>query len=107
MSIQRAARTPYMSSFRAPSTEPRVPFLDVFQPLHKQPDDVLVIEGVVHVAARAPRTDEAPAAGQTQLMGNGGFADADAFGELMHAELVRARQRIKDAHARRVAEHLE
>src|SRR5262252_8642674 len=92
----------------APPPQPRHvrSLLDVLEPLREQSDDVLIVERVVDEPAVPPRTDESHAAQQPELMGDGRLADADTRRQLVDAEL-RARQRIEDADARRIAEHLE
>src|SRR5215831_12935631 len=92
----------------APPPQPRDvrPLFDVLEPLCEQADDVLIVERVVDEPAVPPWTDEAHAAQQPELMGDGRLADADTRRELVDAEL-RARQRVEDADARRIAEHLE
>src|SRR5262249_41910901 len=92
----------------APPPRPRGvgSLLDVLETLREEPDDVLIVERVVHEPPCPPRTDETHAAQQPQLMGDGRLADANVRGQVVDAEL-RARQRIENADARRVAEDLE
>src|SRR5215467_10168530 len=72
---------------------------DVFEALREEPDDVLVVECVVHESSVPPRAHETHAAQQAQLMGHGRLADADPRGEIVDAQLC-ARQGIQNADAR-------
>ena len=57
--------------------------------------DVLVVERVVDQPAGTARPDQAHAAKQAQLMGDGGLADADERGDVADAELA-AGQHVED-----------
>ena len=78
--------------------------LYVPQPLTKQREHVLVVKGVENHPAFAPRPDDAGVAQEAELMGDGRLGDAELSGEVADAELG-PRQRIKDSHTRRIAEH--
>ena len=80
--------------------------LDVRQRLCEQLENVVIVDRVVDQPPGAARPDEAHAAQQPQLVGDGRFADANERGNVADAELA-GRQGIEDAHARRIAEHAE
>jgi hypothetical protein len=82
------------------------PLLDVLEPLREKPDDVLVVEGVKDLLTRAPRADEAKAAKDSELMGDGGFAQAQKLSNVAHAKL-RPEDGVEDADTGRIAERLE
>jgi hypothetical protein len=85
---------------------PRRAFFDVLEPLGEETHDVLVVERVVHQPAVAPRTHQAHAPQQSELMRHGRLAQAQQRGEIADAQLG-ARERIEHADTRRIAEHLE
>jgi hypothetical protein len=78
----------------------------VFEPLREQADDVLVVERVEHEPAIAPRTHQAHAPQQSELMRNRRFAEAQERGEVADAQL-RARERVEHTDPCGIAEHLE
>jgi hypothetical protein len=84
----------------------RVSLLDVLKSLLEEPDDVLIVEGVVDKPAGPAWPDEAMIAQQAQLMRDGGFAEADVSRDVRDAHL-RARQGVEDADPCDVAEHTE
>ena len=83
----------------------RAPFLDVLEPLLEEANDVLIVEGVEHHSALPAGTNEPHAAKQTQLVGDGRFAQAEQTRDIADAEL-RPGERIKYANAGGIAEEL-
>ena len=67
---------------------------------------MVIVDRVVHEPAGAARTHEAHPAKQTQLMRDGGLADADERRDIAHAQFA-GRERVEDSDARRIAEHAE
>jgi hypothetical protein len=78
----------------------------VLEPLGKQTDDVLVVEGVEDQLAGAALADEARLAEETELMGNGRIRQSEEVGDVADAELG-AEEGIEDADAGGIGEHLE
>ena len=76
------------------------------QTLAEQRDDVAVVERVEHHAPFAARLDQPQVAQQAQLVRDGGLGHPDQRGEIADAQLA-VRQRVEDAHARRIAERAE
>ena len=74
--------------------------------LVEQLEDVVVVDGVIRLAAFAADADESQRPEQTQLVRNGGFTDAHGPGEIADAQLS-GREDVKNPHARRIAEHPE
>ena len=81
-------------------------FLDVFEPLLEEADDVVVVGDVVDVAADPARFHEPHAAQQAQLMGDRGLGESQEAGEVADRHLGPG-EGVENAHARGVAEHLE
>lgn len=80
--------------------------LNVPKPLLEERHDVLVVERVEHLAPRPARSDKTKATEKAQLMGDGGFAQADERRQLADAQLTMG-ERVEQADPRRVAEQLE
>ena len=111
--VDRASAAPLLASRldcsgRRPSSgEAGSLLLHVLEPLLEQADDVLVVEGVVDMAAVAARTHQAHAAQQPELVGH------RRLGEAEHARRGRGRSSSARASASRmrtrvsIAEHLE
>src|SRR5919204_1793178 len=101
MWTRRAARTRCRSS----SLFARSLF-HVLEALLEQVDDVRIVETVVDHPPGAARPHESHAAQKAELVRHGRFAEPEEGGDVAHAQL-RARQRVEDADAGRVAENLE
>src|SRR5205085_6768856 len=78
----------------------------VTQPLLKEVDHVLVVERVVDAPSLAAPPDDAHAAHQAELVRDGGLAEADPFGDLVHAELPLC-EGVDDPHAGRITKDPE
>jgi hypothetical protein len=81
-------------------------FLHVLEPLLEQADDVVIVGDVIDVAADATRLDEAHAAQQAELVGDGGLGQAEQAGEVADRNLGPG-EGVEDPHPGGVAEDLE
>ena len=80
--------------------------LHVLESLLEELHDVLVVQGVVDVLAVAARSHQPHAAEQPELVRHGRLRESHHFSEVAH-RYFRIRERVEDAHARRVAQDLE
>lgn len=78
----------------------------MLQRLLEDRHDVLVVEGVEHDAALAPRPDKSQAAQQPELMRYGRLAQAKHGRQITDAQLAMGK-RIQDPHAGGIAQRAE
>jgi hypothetical protein len=78
----------------------------VLEPLRKQADDVLIVEGIEDHLSGAAGTYHAQVTEEAELVGHGRLAEPEQAGNIADAQLG-AGNRVEDTHASDVAEHLE
>ena len=103
--VQVTARTHLVACSRPGGVRGRA-LLHVLEALLEQADDVLVVERVEDHAPARRGADEAHAAEQPQLMGDGRFAQTEQSREVADAQLG-PRERVEDPDAGGVAQDLE
>jgi hypothetical protein len=78
----------------------------VLETLSKEAHDVLVVERIEDRPAIAPRTNEAHAPEEAELMRHRRLGEAEQTRDVAHTQL-RARKGVENAHSRAIAQRLE
>jgi hypothetical protein len=83
-----------------------VRLLDVRPRLIQELENVVIVDGVVHLPAGTPRAHEPHAPKEPQLMGGGGLTDADERCDVADAKLTRGKS-VQNPHPGRIAQRAE
>jgi hypothetical protein len=83
-----------------------VRLLDVLACVVQQSHDMVIVEGVIGMAAGSPDANEARGAEQAKLMGDGGFGLPDQCRQVAHTPFAVA-ERVDQADPCGIAEQLE